>query len=110
MITQSKDDHARLVQDAKRQNVAKVQIERDDDAAIRAGAIDKDNVGSSLEPKSPDVNRFVAKLCQELDGSWRDSSIRQKPHASGPESVQFVLSQGGGIPEGLADILFLEVG
>lgn len=106
----SKNDHARLVQDAKRQNVAKVQIERDDDAAIRACPFDEDNVRRSLQSESSDVNRFVTKLCQELDGLRRDSSIRQKPHASGSERVQFVLSQGGGIPEGLPDVLFLEVG
>lgn len=39
-----------------------------------------------------------------------NASLRQKPHTSGSECVQFVLRQGGGIPEGLADILFLEVG
>jgi hypothetical protein len=109
-IRQSKDDHARLIQDAKRENVAKVEIERDDDAAIRARSIDKDNVWSSLESKSSDVSRFVTKLRQELDRLWRDPSIRQKTHASGSECVQLVLSQGGCVPEGLADVLFLEVG
>ena len=63
-----------------------------------------------MESESPDVNRFVTKLCEELDALWRDSSIRQEPHESRSECVQFVLSQGGGIREGLADILFLEIG
>jgi len=98
------------MQDAKRENVAKVEIERDDNAAIRARVFDKDCVWSSLESKSSNVSRFVTKLRQEFDGLWRDSSIRQKTHASGSECVQLVLSQGGGIPEGLADVLFLEVG
>jgi hypothetical protein len=110
VIRQSKDDHARLIQDAKRENVAKVEIARDDNAAIRARSFDKDNVWSSLESKSSVVSRFVTKLRQELDDLWRDPSIRQKTHASGSESVQLVLSQGGGMPEGLADVLFLEVG
>ena len=39
-ISQPKDDHAGLVKDTKRENVAKVKVERDDDAAIRARPLD----------------------------------------------------------------------
>jgi hypothetical protein len=52
----------------------------------------------------------VPKLLQEVDRLRRDSSICKKPHASRTERVHLVLSEGSGVGERLADIVFFEVG
>jgi len=75
-----------------------------------ARPVNKRRVRSALKSQSSDVNRFVTKLVQELDRFRRDSSICQKPHASGAERVHLVLSEGSGVGERLADIFLFEVG
>jgi len=51
----------------------------------------------------------MTELSQEIDRLRRDTPIRQKPHVSGAEIVQFVLSEGRGVCECLANIFFLEI-
>ena len=77
-IGESKDDDARLVQDAEREDLAEVEIERQNDAGIRTGAINELGISGTLQPQRPDVNRFVAKLFEELNGCGRDAALRQK--------------------------------
>jgi hypothetical protein len=55
------------------------------------------------------VSRLVTELLQKLDGLRREPGIGQKPHASGAERVEFILSQGCSIDERLADIFLFEV-
>ena len=43
-IGESEDDGAGLVEYAEGQNVTKIQIERDDDAVVRASSLDKFSV------------------------------------------------------------------
>jgi hypothetical protein len=99
-ICESKDDGARLVENAKRENVAEVQIQRHDDATVRA---------RPLQPEVPDVSRLMTELLQEGDGLGRQSGIGQEPHASSAKRVQFILGQGRGIDERLANIFLFEV-
>ena len=79
-IGQSTDDDTRLIQDAKGEDVAEVEIERHNDAGIGSGPIDEHLVSGTLQPQRSDVHRFVAELFQKIDGLWRDTSIGQKPH------------------------------
>src|SRR2546426_219042 len=62
LVGQPTDDDARLVQDAKGEDVAEVEIERHDNAGIGQGTIDEHPVGGTLQPQRPDVHRFVAEL------------------------------------------------
>lgn len=109
-IGESEDDDAGLVEYAEGQNVTKVQIERDDDAVVRASSLDKFSVRRALKAEASHVGRLVAELLQELDGLGRDSSVCQKPHASRAEGVHFVLSEGRGVDERLTDVFLFEVG
>ena len=92
LISQSADDDARLIQDAKGEDVAEVEIERHDNAGIGQGTIDEHPVGGTFQPQRPDVHRFVAELFQEIDGLWRDTGVGQKPWVSGADWVDFVLA------------------
>ena len=109
-VGKSEDDDAGLVEYAEGQNVTKVQIERDDDAVVRASSLDKFSVRRALKPETSLVRCLVAELLQELDGLGRDSSVCQKPHASRAQGVHFVLSEGRGIDERLTDVFLFEVG
>ena len=93
-----------------RARFTKVQIERDDDAVIRASSLDKFGVRRALEPETSHVGRLVAELLQVLDGLGRDSSVCQKPHASRAEGVHFVPCEGRGVDERLTDVFLFEVG
>jgi hypothetical protein len=109
-IGESKNDDARLVEDTKGENVAEVEIEGHEDAAVCARPPDQLGVWSALEPETPDMHHLVTELIEELDGLRRDSSVCQKPHASRAQRVQFVLSQRRCVHERLTDIFFFEVG
>lgn len=91
-ISQPKDDDARSVQNTERENLTEVEIECQNDPGIGASTFYELAISSPLESQSSDVNGIVTKLLQELDGLWRDSSIRQKPHTSRPKRVHFVSS------------------
>ena len=54
------------------------------------------------------MSRLVTELPQELDSLGRESGIGQEPHASRAKRVQFILGQGRGIDERLANIFLFE--
>jgi len=108
-ISQSKDDDAWFVHYATRKKLAEVEVECQNNSGIRAGAFDEIGISGALESQSSDVNRIVAKLLQELNGPGRDTTIRQKPHRSGAQWMKFILREGSGIGECLANVFLFEV-
>ena len=75
-IGEAEDDDAWLVEDAEGEDLAEVQIERQNNAGVGAGALNELRVGGALQSQRPDVNCLVTKLLQELDRLGRDASIR----------------------------------
>src|SRR5438552_3112962 len=53
--------------------------------------------------------RFVTKLSQKFDGFGRDAGIRQKPHGSSAQRVNFVPRKGSSVGERLPDIFLFEI-
>jgi hypothetical protein len=90
-------------------NVAEVQIERHDNAAVYARPLDQLGIASAFQPELPDVSRLVTEMLQKLDGLWRKSGIGQEAHASSAKRVQFILGQSSGIGQRLANIFLLKV-
>jgi hypothetical protein len=108
-ICESKDDDARLIENAKSENVAEVQIERHDDATVHARPFNELGIACALQPEIPDVSCRVTELLQELDCLGRDSGICQEAHASSAKRVQLVLCQGSGVDERLANVFLVKV-
>jgi hypothetical protein len=107
---ESKDDHAWLVQNAERKDFTEVEIEGHNNARRLASTIDDLEVRRALQTQRPHAHGFVSKLFQEFDGFGRDASIRQKPHVSRAQGMNFVLRKGRRISECLPHVFFFEVG
>jgi hypothetical protein len=108
-IREPEEDDARLVEDAERESVAEVEIDCQDDTRICAGTINQFRIRGTLQPQRADVNRFVAKLRQELNGLGRDPGVGQEPHRSGANRVELTLSEDSRVGERLANILSIEI-
>jgi hypothetical protein len=61
-VSEAEDDHARFVEHAECEYLAEVEIECEDDARIRTGALDDVEVWRSLHAERSDVHRFVTEL------------------------------------------------
>src|SRR5579872_3054080 len=109
LIGEAKEDDARLVQDSECEDVAKVEVECQDDARMGASTINQLDIWRALQTQRPDMNRFVSQLYQEVDGPRRDTGVGQKPHPSCTSGMQFVLCQGRSVGERLSDVLWLEI-
>ena len=105
-----KEDDARLVENPEGEDVADVEIEREDDAAIPAGALDEFEIRTTLQSQCAHMDRLVSEFSRELDGPGRDSSVGQKSHRSGVNGMQFVLRECRRIGERLADVVGFEFG
>jgi hypothetical protein len=64
-LGQPTDDDTRLVQHAKSEDVAKIEIEGHDDTRVGARTLDEVGISGTLRPKRPDVNRFMATCVQK---------------------------------------------
>ena len=70
----------RLVRHAKREKVAKIEIEAEDDAAVCTRQRNDLSIRSALQAERSNVSCFVTKLFQELDSLRRDSGVGQESH------------------------------
>ena len=80
LVSEAEDDRAWLIQNAQRQDVAEVEVEGHDNAAIGLRSLDKCSVRALLEADRAHVNGVVAQANQKVDGLRRDPGISQKSH------------------------------
>jgi hypothetical protein len=67
-VSQPEDDHARFVEHPEREDVTEIEIEREDDARVDAGALDNLGVRCSLHGERSDVHGLMTEVYQKLDG------------------------------------------
>ena len=109
-IDEAKQHRARPVQDSRSQNVAEVEVERQNHAGFLNRAPNDLVVGRTFKTHVTNVNRVVAEACQEVDGMRRYAGVRQESHLSGAQRTQLVLGKRGGVRKRLSDVVSVKVG
>ena len=63
-----------------------------------------------MQSECPDVHRLMAEPDQEIDRGRSEPRVGEEAHLLRAKRAELVLGESGGVGEGLAEVLFLEVG
>lgn len=80
-VREPKDHNTWPVQNTERKNLAKVEVESQNNAGISPSAVDDLAIRRALHAEDANVGRLVAKPNKELDRPWRNPGIGKKSHS-----------------------------
>jgi len=110
-IVETKENDTRQLATTGCDDLAKIEVERDDDSILRNGFCKNLTVGQSLKAFVAQVRSVVSRCPEPINHAPRDSHVCQESHGTSPSwNVNLFLREPSGILERLADIVGFEVG
>src|SRR5438105_7390307 len=82
LITHPKDNDTWGYLTASCQQLAEIQVNREDHLPLRAGAFQDGRICCARQPDFASVNGIMPELVERTNRSDRDAHVGQKPHAS----------------------------
>jgi len=111
-VVEAENDDTRFPSACERRDLPEVEIEREDDPALRDGLREDLAVGQPLEPLVAEMNCFVCLVAQPGGHTDIYSHVQQEPHQQTPgglPEVNLLLCEPCGIAECLLDVLSFEI-